>query len=353
VELEALDRTLQLLQGHELFNRNVAQVNTIRAMALTCRIPLQEFLKQLEKYEKSMGPFATNKASFSTFARKSQWAVLMADDVARLRTTIGAKVRNIQLLLGLHISTLLSRIEAHAHEARDAAMADALAHKTDIVAVHKAVDNSASDQRQRLGRLDNKADNAAVTLGVISTTVTRTATIIIVIKDVASQLLLLVRDLPQHIREAFEPFVRTNFEIFTMVQDIHTILVQAPSQTTDLIYLEQSPGELRPLLYAKYRHFENFSALIQDRPMNKIVAKVTGRNAVFRYIDSLRKTTDDKKWVELDRNLEEILFYGKLEDRWSTAIFPGSRIEVCKQSIASDSTDACIDFRNAIFLTIT
>jgi hypothetical protein len=339
VELEALDRTLELLQGHELFQSNVAQINAIRAIVLTCRIPLQEFLKQLEKYENSMGPFATKKASFSAFARKSQWAVLMADDVARLRSTIGAKVLSIQLLLGIHISSSLSRIEAHAHEARDAANADALEHKADIAALCKAVGNSASDQQQSLCRLDNKADSAAVTLGVISSTVARTATTIVTIKDVALQLLLLIREVPQHVREAFEPLVRTNSEIFTMVREIHMVIVRAPSPSREFPCSKEPSGVCRDLSHETYRRCARLCVCIQE------LGCPTGNLFVMleiNFLDLIRAFLN----VIIDPRLEfpmtedclftveDLVFIGESsvfrlrEHAWSTTLRLRNRVEV-------------------------
>jgi hypothetical protein len=315
VELEALDRTLQLLQGHELFQSNVAQANAIRAIALTCRIPLQEFLKQLEKYENSMGSFATKKASFSALAHKSQWAVFMADDVAKLRTTIGAKVLSIQLLLGMHISTSLSRIEAHAHEARVNAKADALEHKTDIAAVHKAVDNSASDQRQSLCRLDNKADSAAGTLDVISTTVTRTAATIVGIQELAIQLLLLVRDLPRHVRDAFEPFVRTNSEIFTMVREIHTVMVRAPSPSTELLHPEESSGRCQILSYETYRRCERLCVWVEElhHPIGRRYDNVDQIlvRIILVFLKAIRDSGPEYITEDYPETAEELVFMGE------------------------------------------
>jgi hypothetical protein len=93
LELQALERTLRHLQALEPTASNADHVNAVRGMALTCRIPLQEFLVKLQKYEASMGPFALRKRDqLKGVGRKSQWAVFMGDEVAKLRTAVGAKV---------------------------------------------------------------------------------------------------------------------------------------------------------------------------------------------------------------------------------------------------------------------
>jgi hypothetical protein len=74
-------------------------------MALTCQIPLQDFLDRIERYDASLGPFSSlNRSSIKTIGRKSQWALFMSDEVAKLRTMIGAKVLSINLLLATHTS---------------------------------------------------------------------------------------------------------------------------------------------------------------------------------------------------------------------------------------------------------
>ncbi|KAF1963532.1 hypothetical protein CC80DRAFT_397402 [Byssothecium circinans] len=105
LELQALERTLQYLQGLRPTESNIDHVNAVRGMALTCRIPLHEFLEKLRKYEASLGPFpGHHKTRWNTLGRKSQWAVLMSDEVTKLRTAIGAKVLSINLLLATHTS---------------------------------------------------------------------------------------------------------------------------------------------------------------------------------------------------------------------------------------------------------
>ncbi|KAF1976697.1 hypothetical protein BU23DRAFT_455393 [Bimuria novae-zelandiae CBS 107.79] len=105
LELQALERTLRYLQSLQPTASNREHVNAIRGMALTCQIPLQEFLDRMHKYEASLGPFsALNRGSIKSIGRKSQWALFMSDEVAELRTVIGAKVLSINLLLATHTS---------------------------------------------------------------------------------------------------------------------------------------------------------------------------------------------------------------------------------------------------------
>lgn len=105
LELEALERTLRHLQALQPTASNVDHVNAIRGMALTCRIPLQEFLERIQRYETSLGPYSVHRRGcLKSVGRKSQWTVFMSDEVVKLRTAIGAKVLSINLLLATHTS---------------------------------------------------------------------------------------------------------------------------------------------------------------------------------------------------------------------------------------------------------
>jgi hypothetical protein len=71
-------------------------------MALACRLPLQDFLVKIQKYESSMGSFATK--SMKGAGQKAKWAVYIADEVQKLRMLVSGKVLSINLLLATHAS---------------------------------------------------------------------------------------------------------------------------------------------------------------------------------------------------------------------------------------------------------
>jgi hypothetical protein len=71
-------------------------------MALACRLPLQEFLNKIQKYEASMGAFAAR--SVKGAGRKAIWATYIAEEVQKLRALVSAKVLSITLLLNTHTS---------------------------------------------------------------------------------------------------------------------------------------------------------------------------------------------------------------------------------------------------------
>lgn len=103
IELKGLKHALQHLEALEPTEDNVSHVNAIRGMALACKLPLQDFMTKLEKYESSLGPWV-NRKSFQTAGRKARWALSFGQEVEKLRALVAAKQISINLLLAMHSS---------------------------------------------------------------------------------------------------------------------------------------------------------------------------------------------------------------------------------------------------------
>lgn len=103
IELKGLKHALQHLEALEPTEDNASHVNAIRGMALACRLPLQDFMTKLEKYESSLGPWV-DRNTFRTAGRKARWAVSFGQEVEKLRALVGAKQISINLLLATHSS---------------------------------------------------------------------------------------------------------------------------------------------------------------------------------------------------------------------------------------------------------
>lgn len=103
IQLQGLQRILQHLEALESTDSNARHVNAIRAMALACRIPLQQFLDSISKFESALGPFSTVN-SLRSGGRKAQWAIHMDSEVKKLQASVTAKVISINLLLVTHTS---------------------------------------------------------------------------------------------------------------------------------------------------------------------------------------------------------------------------------------------------------
>ena len=103
IELQGLQRVLEHLESLKPTEDNARHVNAIRAMALTCRLPMQQFLTRTRKFETALGPFSTVK-SLRSSGRKAQWAIQMDTEVQNLQASVAAKTLSISLLLATHTS---------------------------------------------------------------------------------------------------------------------------------------------------------------------------------------------------------------------------------------------------------
>ena len=100
IELDNLAITLSHLERLEPTEDNVDHINAIRAMALACKFPLEDFRNKIMRYETSLGPLARRKSLYNV-AQKVKWSVTFAEDVGKLRALITAKHVSINLLLGM------------------------------------------------------------------------------------------------------------------------------------------------------------------------------------------------------------------------------------------------------------
>ncbi|KAI9727065.1 MAG: hypothetical protein M1834_008533 [Cirrosporium novae-zelandiae] len=112
LELESLKNVLQRLQALEPNESNHHHVNAIRGMALACQHPLQNFLEKLERYESSMGIFSSTR-TFRGAKDRIDWALRMATEVKNLRALVSAKIISVNLLLAIHASESVSRLESN------------------------------------------------------------------------------------------------------------------------------------------------------------------------------------------------------------------------------------------------
>lgn len=110
-ELQTLRSVLEHLDQLRPSNEtDLAHVNAIRGMALSCRVPLQEFLNKISTTYASalsaapplpaMPPLRRRSTGFSRSVKKVQWGLSVEEDLTKLRAVVTAKIVNISLLLG-------------------------------------------------------------------------------------------------------------------------------------------------------------------------------------------------------------------------------------------------------------
>jgi hypothetical protein len=99
VELEALGRALHELFALKPAKHELIQLEAIRATAIACHRPLEDFLDKISKFESHLGAFGTRDYRYKGFPRRMQWALCYKEDVRHLRSLLGSHVSTINLLL--------------------------------------------------------------------------------------------------------------------------------------------------------------------------------------------------------------------------------------------------------------
>ena len=97
-ELHMLKRILSIIEALEPNDCNSAHINAIRCLVLARRLPLDDFLGKIEKYQRRLGPFS-KRGPLSSAARKSQRALFMTNEVSSFRALIAAKAFALNTLL--------------------------------------------------------------------------------------------------------------------------------------------------------------------------------------------------------------------------------------------------------------
>lgn len=72
---------------------------SIRATALACQKPLQDFLAKISKFESRLGTFNAAKNRWKGLPRKMQFRTMFKEDVKQLRSALASHVATINLLL--------------------------------------------------------------------------------------------------------------------------------------------------------------------------------------------------------------------------------------------------------------
>ncbi|TVY89992.1 hypothetical protein LAWI1_G005003, partial [Lachnellula willkommii] len=159
LELEALDRALKQLHTLQPAKHELLQLNAIRAIALSCQLPLQEFLGKISKFEHRLGVTNARDQRFRGLHRRMQWRLAYKDDVKKLRSKLGSFFTTISLLL---MTQTVSSVTAAEHERDRTACTlqeSILAHRRLIEDVKTDVGLSLAEQKKTKSQLQNQADS--------------------------------------------------------------------------------------------------------------------------------------------------------------------------------------------------
>ena len=111
IELESLNRALKQLQSLTPAHHEAHRLETVRALAITCIIPMEHFLARISEFEASLGPWCASNHRFRGFTQRIQWATMYKDDVELLRTRLAPKVATITMLLLTCMTSSLASAE--------------------------------------------------------------------------------------------------------------------------------------------------------------------------------------------------------------------------------------------------
>jgi hypothetical protein len=314
IELKALARTLKHLEGLEPNESNITHLNAIRGMALTCRIPLQEFLEKTEKFERRMGAFSMDRSA-KAFGRKSQWAIFMSEEVAKLRTAVGAKVLSINLLLATHTSESISRIESQSRKSHAILLAsildlrnEAARGNTTLRTTETVVNSMANDQKRHHRDMKQAMDNATLGLGNVFDAVTATSTAVMSFRDLGTQLIQLIRGLPEQVRVTLEQVVRSNLEMYDMLRTMQTMFSQSPRyDPADTFRFEDVLGRSQQLPYQYFNRIEVFKAFLKTE---------------FEGLPGQSQVLQTRYKIADLRSLETTIS----EQDWKSTVFPGANL---------------------------
>ncbi|KAL8986776.1 MAG: hypothetical protein Q9169_008757, partial [Polycauliona sp. 2 TL-2023] len=209
VELSGLKHALQHLEALEPTEDNIGHVNAIRGMALACRLPLQEFMANLEKYEGSLGPWA-HRSSLGGFGRKTKWALSFGKEVEKLRAIVAAKQISINLLLATHTSETLSSLSRRTKEGFSVSKARGEQHKAALEQLQSAAQSSKD-------AMDITADETKASLQTLSSQVGSSTTSIASLISIGDQILAFVKTFPQEIRERLQAITQADWRTYQAV----------------------------------------------------------------------------------------------------------------------------------------
>ena len=76
-------------------------IEQVQCFALGCRLPLEEFLAKIQKYDKSLG-LGNSVGKIKDAAWKVQYAFRKRDEANKLRTSLNRHIGTISMLLVIH-----------------------------------------------------------------------------------------------------------------------------------------------------------------------------------------------------------------------------------------------------------
>lgn len=105
-QLELLDRTLCSLDKPKDNSTSPQSLASIKCAALYCRVPLEQFLAKIRKYETSLGPIPKDNRVIGAW-KKITW-LGKQNDIARLTSYLDTHIGILNILVTQHGISLLN-----------------------------------------------------------------------------------------------------------------------------------------------------------------------------------------------------------------------------------------------------
>ncbi|KAI4218626.1 MAG: hypothetical protein LQ349_008637, partial [Xanthoria aureola] len=280
LELNGLKHVLQHVEALEPTEDNLGHVNAIRGMALACRPPLQEFLKELDKYEGSLGPWP-RRSSVRDFGRKARWAVSFGKEVDKLRAIVVAKQISINLLLATHSSQTLSSLHHRTKQEYNASKARHEEHRA-------ALDRVWGTAQNFKDAMDSTADETKAGLQTLSNRIDSSNTSIASLTSIGNQILAFLKTFPQKVRERLRDITQADLRTYQAVLRLQESISRAPTCLYESnIQFTNALGEHRSLPYEYFRDWEPFEGLLRAQFKDK-PGEMKILNGSFHIMDSKR-----------------------------------------------------------------
>jgi len=161
IELEALDRTMKSLEHIQVAQHGQKRLDAIRALALACQLPLQEFLEKIEKFDESLGPWNTKNRSFSAITQRLRWSAKYKDEARYLRARLAPNVATITVLLMTQTVDIMSNAKSE-RIIMVRKMKDSLTSQSHILAALQATSCRIADAQETLATRQTRLIAAAL-----------------------------------------------------------------------------------------------------------------------------------------------------------------------------------------------
>jgi hypothetical protein len=162
-------------------------------------------LSNIEKYEKTMGPFA--RSSLRGAGYKAKWAVFVTEEVKKIQALVSAKTISINLLLAMHASETVSTLESRGKTQHNELLRNTEEHRSRFQGISRCVEevkdevvqsrqsaatevkNLCTDVQSKLDGVVGTATELSQNMSSISLEMSSTQDSILNFRDTGSQIL--------------------------------------------------------------------------------------------------------------------------------------------------------------------